>query len=250
MSHPSCTSLTWSSESILTCSFRPGVNTNFFRDENGSQCGCTDYASCHIPAGFYDLERFDTSRGIFDQMTFPPREYLSHWFTGCWPAEALLVSTLEHLYNQSALNGVLRSINASVNTDLFSAIPISNDSSFDPSTTIETLLEDLFVQTFSKQLNYTSYFQQCRPESCSIDINARASLLYIFTSLLGLYGGLSVVLFFATPHAVTWLMEVCQRRTNPAGNCFLSSDQTVDLSFSIQRFVHLCALRSSLSDRC
>lgn len=196
---------------------RPGVNTNLFRGENGSECGCTDYASCHMSAGFYDIETFHTSRGIFDQTALPPRERLSGWFTGCWPAETLLLSTLEHLSNQSSLNQILRSINSSIGNDLFLAMNLSQSSTFDPSMSIETLLEDLFVEMLTKTLSYSSYFEQCRPESCSIDINDRASFLYIITSLLGLYGGLSIALFFATPYFVTWIIDLSQRRANAGG---------------------------------
>jgi hypothetical protein len=63
--------------------FRPGVNTNIFRQSNDSVCGCTDFASCYMSTGFYDIVTFDTSRGVFDQVEIPPREYISGWYTGC-----------------------------------------------------------------------------------------------------------------------------------------------------------------------
>ena len=157
-----------------------------------------------MPAGFYDIERLDRSRGVFDQQIISPREFLAGWYTGCWPTETLLLSTSEHFYNRTALETILRYINASSSVnDLFVALNASSDSFYDPRVSIETLAENLFVETLTEQLNYTAYFEQCSPDSCFIDTNERASFLYIATSLLGLYGGLSVVLLFVTPYVVT-----------------------------------------------
>jgi hypothetical protein len=167
-----------------------------------------------MSAGFYDIDRFDTSGGIFDQEAIPPQEYISGWYTGCWPSETLLLSTLEYFYNQTELNRMLTYVNSSTTNQLFTALNISENSSFDLNSTIEILVENLFVETWTKKLNYTSYFNQCKPETCIFDVNERASVLYIITSLLGLYGGLSVVLLFGTPFVVTYIIKRIRRRTN------------------------------------
>jgi hypothetical protein len=167
-----------------------------------------------MPSGFYDIVTFDTSQGIFDQQNLPPREFVLGWYTGCWPTETLLLSTLESFYNQTTLNRILDYVNSSTAYDLFTALNPSQNSSFNATTTIEMLVEDLFVEMWMKQLNYTSYFEQCQPESCVYDINQRASFLYIATSLLGLYGGLSVVLLFAAPYIVTFIMKRIRQQPN------------------------------------
>ena len=122
---------------------------------------------------------------------------------------------LEYFYNQTELNRMLTYVNSSTTNQLFTALNISENSSFDLNSTIEILVENLFVETWTKKLNYTSYFNQCKPETCIFDVNERASVLYIITSLLGLYGGLSVVLLFGTPFVVTYIIKrIRRRRTN------------------------------------
>lgn len=165
-----------------------------------------------MPAGFYDILTFDTSTGVFDQVELPPREYLSGWYTGCWPSETLLLSTLEHFYNQTVLNRILNYVNSTTIDDLFIALNTSENIIFNANSTIEILVEELFIEMWTKQLNYTAYFNQCQLEICVFDTNERASFLYIFTSLLGLYGGLSVVLLFVTPSVVTFIMKRIRRR--------------------------------------
>ncbi|CAF3596879.1 unnamed protein product [Rotaria socialis] len=190
---------------------QPGVNINIFRQFNGSDCMCTDFASCNMPAGFYDIETFDTSCGIFDEVQLPAREYITGWYTGCWPSETLLLSTLEIFYNQTAWNNIFAYINSST-TVAFTVLDESQDSNFSQSTNIEVLTRQLFIKSWTKELNYTSYFDQCQPKNCVFDINQRASSLYIITSLLGLYGGLSITLLFVTPHIVTFIMKKSRTR--------------------------------------
>jgi hypothetical protein len=191
---------------------RPGINIDVFRQSDGTECICTDFASCHMSAGFYDIDTFDLSEGIFDQEQIPPRENISGWYTGCWPSETLLLSTLENFYNQTTVNRILAYVNSSATNDLFTALNTSQNSIFDLNSTIETLTGNLFVEMWTKQLNYTSYFYQCHPETCIFNINERVSVLYIITSLLGLYGGLSVVLLFGTPVVVTFIVKRIRRR--------------------------------------
>jgi hypothetical protein len=165
-----------------------------------------------MSAGFYDIDTFDLSEGIFDQEQIPPRENISGWYTGCWPSETLLLSTLENFYNQTTVNRILAYVDSSATNDLFTALNTSQNSIFDLNSTIETLTGNLFVEMWTKQLNYTSYFYQCQPETCIFNINERVSVLYIITSLLGLYGGLSVVLLFGTPVVVTFIVKRIRRR--------------------------------------
>ena len=209
----------WNEMEVVEVFFRPGVNINRFRSSNDSECQCTDFLSCHMSAGFYDILRFDTSRGVFDQVVLPPRELLDDWYTGCWPSESLFLSNLVQFYNQTALNRMVNYVNSSVIENVFSALNSSLNSTFNTDMTIEMLAEELFIDRWNKELNYTAYFEQCQPEMCVFDINERASLFYVVTSLLGLYGGLSVALLFATPYVVMFIFNHFQpRQTNPEEN--------------------------------
>ncbi|UJR22378.1 hypothetical protein I4U23_025440 [Adineta vaga] len=217
------------SDSPGTIRSSPGVNTNSFRQLNGSSCSCTDYPSCHMPAGFYNIMTFDTSRGIFDQQTLSPEEYLSGWFTGCWSSESLLLSKPDYFYNQTVLNTILFYVNDSASSGQFIVLNYTENSRFDSTVTIETLVEGLFVEQWSKELNYTAYFHQCQPNTCVFEKNERASVLFIFTSLLGLYGGLSVVLIFITPYVVTYIMKRFQQKSN---NLLIEQTITTDTAGS------------------
>ena len=51
------------------------------------------------------------------------------------------------------------------------------------------LTNQLFVTHWYNTSNYTAYFETCRPLECQYTISDRQNLIYIFTTVLGLYGG-------------------------------------------------------------
>jgi len=226
---------------------RPGVNTNAFRQSNESACGCTDFASCSMSAGFYDLVTFDLSRGIFDQVELPPRETISDWYTGCWPSETLLLSTLHTFYNQTELNRIVNYFNSSLVDNYFLALNSSISSIFDLNATIEQLVDELFVEQWTTQLNYTTYFELCQPDVCIYDSNKRSSILYIVTSLLGLYGGLSIVLVFLTPLVVSFAMKRVQNRRE-INVVLIGNENTGNATFERFSFIYHLYVRRGTSN--
>ena len=54
---------------------------------------------------------------------------------------------------------------------------------------ISQLTDQLFVTHWYNTSNYTAYFETCRPLECQYTISDRQNLIYIFTTVLGLYGG-------------------------------------------------------------
>ncbi len=51
------------------------------------------------------------------------------------------------------------------------------------------LINALFVETWQNQSNYTAYFEICHPFECRYTVRDRNNLLFILTTILGLYGG-------------------------------------------------------------
>ena len=134
--------------------------------------------------------------------------------------ESLLLSSLHAFYNQTVFNQIVAYINSSVVPDYFTALNISKRSHFSPTTTLDSVVEELFIEEFVKTFNYSSYYYQCQPQFCQYTVNDRPGALYIITSLLGFYGGLSVVLHLLIPYLVNFLLEKI------VGRATLSVNQT------------------------
>ncbi|CAF1070904.1 unnamed protein product [Adineta steineri] len=64
------------------------------------------------------------------------------------------------------------------------------------------LIDSLFIERWSTETNYTSYFQQCLPSYCSYTSVQKSTLLDIITLLLSLQGGLTIILKWICPKIV------------------------------------------------
>ncbi|CAF0974370.1 unnamed protein product [Adineta steineri] len=175
-------------------------------------CECTSSASCNMWSAFYNTSSPDFSTYLSWKPTAVSLQ-VQNWFVACWPLESLLLSSLDNsfLNNQTALDVIATNFNWPSNSTPM-ALNIPNG--INQTVTFNDTLQTSFIENFSTELNYSLYYAECRPRSCFYWINQHSSFLYIFTTLLGLYGGLSVVLRLLIPHVVGFLVRYLNR-TSP-----------------------------------
>lgn len=98
--------------------------------------------------------------------------------------------------------------------------PVLNDtipSRFEPSTPLYLIIEQLMVESWSKEISYNSYYSKCAPLYCTYSVTQRRDVILIVTILLGLFGGLNVVLKLLTPLIIklgSWLKKNGQGTNN------------------------------------
>ena len=103
---------------------------------------------------------------------------------GCLPVTSLRLSTLECFYNQTCVDEVKASFqlqNLSI-----TALDSSQSSQYSLNTTLDYIIDSLFLEQSTENVNYSAYYEQCNPQQCSYSLVARNSVLSIFTTLLGL----------------------------------------------------------------
>jgi hypothetical protein len=106
------------------------------------------------------------------------------WF----PLQSVLISTLECLCNDTCLSQIEQLINSTVSPSYLTRLhPFSSSS-------IETLANQLFIQSWNNHSSFDSYFHQCHPLTCQYTVHTRLNIVYIITRILGLIGGIEVVL--------------------------------------------------------
>lgn len=185
-------------------------------------CMCDKGDQCAIPSGFYDsVMLYDQPTvAYFDDQT-PVSFVMKSWFVACWALNALLISSVENsfLYNQTAFNLIAMHYNWPSNS-IFPSILNSNElnqTSKDRDTFYDHL-QTLFVKNSSIHIDYSLYYAQCQPRSCTYSAQQKASFLYLFTLFLALYGGLSVPLQFLIPFIIAFLIQRLRRSTKPSVN--------------------------------
>ncbi|CAF3070335.1 unnamed protein product [Rotaria sp. Silwood2] len=62
---------------------------------------------------------------------------------------------------------------------------------FPPTTPIKSIMDEYLPVSLNFTANYSTYFQICAPSTCQYHYMEQHNFVYIFTTLLGLYGGLT-----------------------------------------------------------
>lgn len=154
-----------------------------------------------------------TSQAAFDGFIVPG------FLVGCYPFEALLQSTLECLYNISCIE-LLSSMYNSSNVEIKPLDPMLSS----PEATVQSLVNVLFVDQWDIKVNYSNYYVTCAPLSCSYTRNEQTKILYIVTSIVGLYGGLTIALKLIVPilmKLIHYGIARCRTRVGPDATVIL-----------------------------
>ncbi|UJR06647.1 hypothetical protein I4U23_010933 [Adineta vaga] len=158
-------------------------------------CSCRFSPNCTIQAAFIET---NSSKEIF----------IKGMKMGCTPSETLFASTLECFYDQSCLDHIQQYTN--YNNSLTS-LPTTS-SRFSKNTTIDELRLSLFIEDWSTQMNYSSYYEQCLPLVCLYTSIKKFNIVYTITLILGLQGGLTIVLKWICPKLVQIGSSIYQKR--------------------------------------
>ncbi len=107
---------------------------------------------------------------------------------GCLTLDSVLKLSLICLYNQTCLDMIQRSAYMSqpVRAEILTYSPL-----LPPNTTIEKMLSQLFVSEWLQNISFDRYFNECAPQSCQYSYSMQYNLLYVVTTLVALFGGLT-----------------------------------------------------------
>ena len=140
-----------------------------------NECNCAFSAACH------------TSMKIFNTAT----DYSApNFFVGCFLIEALLSSTLECFYDQTCMLELDRYLNFSLRQALH--FPALNASLSSPSETVRSLVNRLMVDSWSWNVYFSRYYNACTPYLCTFEYRSRNGFVNAITTIVGVFGGLSI----------------------------------------------------------
>jgi hypothetical protein len=145
-----------------------------------NNCSCLNIEGCPRPATINDS---------YGHIVTVPGMMMD-----CLIVDATLASTLECYYNQtclSLLHGLL-----SINMQ-----PLWNSSNkyFSINSTVQTLLNEIMIDETISDIRFDSYYSQCNPAFCSYSYTHRFDILFIFTTIIGIAGVLSLTIRIIAP---------------------------------------------------
>ncbi|CAF1210515.1 unnamed protein product [Adineta steineri] len=180
-------------------------------DYNG-ECFCGITNDCYAQASFFDDAYAYETQGAF----YPPDSSgnVTGFLIGCYAFDALLNSSLTCFFDSICLSNILTYF-PTINITGDDILNI-NQTKFEPNTTIEMLANNLFIEDWSIESSFGFYYSKCAPILCIYKYAERNSFLQVLTTLLGVYGGLTVALRMCIPHAVRfWRNRKIPNRIQP-----------------------------------
>lgn len=137
-------------------------------------------------------------------------------FGGCISTEGYRRSTLECWFTQSCIDLVLALMYSSatvlaMDASIPTRFPVG-------STTAGSIIDELFIESWTNESNYSNYFDACAPILCEYSRREKANSIYILSMLLGLYGGLAAIWRCLAWYGVQfgfWMMARCRTRVTP-----------------------------------
>jgi hypothetical protein len=173
---------------------------------NESNCSCATSSSCLGPAEFFDDD-------------YAQYYMVDDFFLGCTPLDSVLMSSLSCFFSPTCLQSFLAAIPLStgglVYTDeVFSMAALnfsSNNTQFRANDTLGTIINALFIDSWSSEISYPHYFDVCQPLHCTYVFTKRLDITRVATTFLSIFGGLSSILRFFTPHLIRSITKLSDR---------------------------------------
>ncbi|CAF1297268.1 unnamed protein product [Rotaria sordida] len=143
------------------------------------------------------IHPFCTSSFVRDDrwLQYWTMKFLDGIVLGCTFMNGLSQSTFECFYDDDCVNQLNELLGTSFTTFNLNA------TQFPPTTPIGSILDEGSIAAVDLSANYSAYFQICAPSICQYHYVEQNGVVYIFTTLLGLYGGLTAGL-----HIFVWYL--------------------------------------------
>ncbi|CAF1487303.1 unnamed protein product, partial [Rotaria sordida] len=144
---------------------------------NYSTCSCARSSACQIPMGI-----FVYNWTIFDYVEL---FRIPNFFTGCFLVESLLESTLECFYDHQCMK-IIESYTSNTTTN-FSLLDTTRNS---PNETVQSIINRLMIDAWQSNISFSAYYKMCSPLSCTYEQTRRHDIVYLISSIFGLFAGL------------------------------------------------------------
>ncbi len=174
-----------------------GNMINFFiKEQQYKGCNCGFSSTCTTESWILD----HSGRQLFNVPGF---------YTGCFVVESLFQSTLECFYDQQCVDELKSYFSSSsMNVTALNA-SLSNYSENSP---IRELVHNLMIEQLNAVMVFENYYNECRPIQCTYTFETHNDIVYIFTTLFGIAGGLTTVLKFVVPRFVNIIVHCIRRQ--------------------------------------
>jgi len=153
-------------------------------------CYCTDDSTCVYPSGIYpNLTGYDSyAHGGIVNPSIISSKRIRGLYAGCMPYGSILQSTLECFYDDYCLSQLF------INIENIQPLNHDINSVYSNNTTIDLLIQQLFIETISITNKFELFYSECKPNKCLYSYSSKGDATFVILTILSLMGGLFVAL--------------------------------------------------------
>ncbi len=174
-------------QSVINDSYNIDINVVTYME-----CSCASSSTCIQPSS---ISNYTHPTVLF---------YVPGFYTGCYVIESLLQSNLECFYSQQCINKLQGYLSPSSSMNVI-ALDASLSSVYSIHSTIKELVDNLMIEQWNASMMYERYYTECQPTQCTYTLQRRNDVIYIFTTLFGIAGGITTILQIILPPLVKFL---------------------------------------------
>lgn len=134
-------------------------------------------------------------------------------YVGCFPTDAVNAGTLECFFNSSCVNATAHWISKLSPNYWPVALNSSIKSRFSVSSPFSDLLTALMVEEWETATNFPGYYSACAPATCTYTVTGYSGFVQIITTLIGSFGGLTIVLRLISPQLLKLRVTITSFKT-------------------------------------
>ena len=120
----------------------------------------------------------------------------------CLMMDGTLASTLECYHERACLS----LLHQQLSSDIKPLLPSSNKY-FLENATVKMLMDDMMIDELFVEIRFDLYYSQCNPAYCTYSFSRRFDLLYMITTIIGIFDWLSLGLHMIAPMIVTVILR-------------------------------------------
>jgi hypothetical protein len=164
-------------------SYQSYLGIKLLANDTLPSCSCL-LDTCTQQLGFYNGD--DSSVSPEPLFTIPGI------LSACYPFDGLRLSTLECWFNETCISLIRAHLTPISVEQYIPALKSSIEKRFTPSTLLGDIIDELMIEEWTNTTDYEAYYSSCRPLTCTYTYFHRLDWLYTVTTLIALFGGLSV----------------------------------------------------------
>ena len=178
---------------------------------NPRQCNCYNNYDCRIAMGIYPLSEVSYISDLYlDEFSIILK--IPELFIGCMPINSLLHSSLTCFYNQTCINQITSFLSTN---HTFTTMAIHEGSVFKFNSTIQSIIESIMVEKWTKNISYKQYYEQCAPRTCTYIKVEQYNSMFVLTKVISLLGSLVLIFTLIIPCVVRFTRKRPMNENQP-----------------------------------